>query len=180
MILIGLVGYANSGKDSVADVLTDHHRFIRVAFADPLKQALYDINPLIDESSGLRLQDAVDRFGWHEAKQMQEVRELLQRHGVSMRNNLNQDIWVNAGMKTADRYERVCISDTRFPNEWDAIKARGGYIIRIKRPGVTAVNAHVSEKAVDHLQEDASILNDGTLRDLKSKVEGVMGDLDFA
>ena len=38
-MILGLVGFASSGKDTVADYLVRNHNFNRIAFADPLKDA---------------------------------------------------------------------------------------------------------------------------------------------
>lgn len=39
-IIIGLVGEAGSGKDTVADYLREEHRAVLMRFADPLREAL--------------------------------------------------------------------------------------------------------------------------------------------
>jgi hypothetical protein len=47
-ILIGLAGYAGSGKDTAADYLVHTHGFIKLAFADPLREEVanaWRINP---------------------------------------------------------------------------------------------------------------------------------------
>lgn len=48
MEVIGLSGYARSGKDEAAKVLVDEFGFIRVAFADKLRDVLYALNPIVD------------------------------------------------------------------------------------------------------------------------------------
>lgn len=45
--LLGLTGLKRSGKDTAALRLMNRHSFIRVAFADPVKQALTDLNPYV-------------------------------------------------------------------------------------------------------------------------------------
>ena len=42
MNLIGLVGRAGSGKDTIADILVRDHGFVKIALADPIKRALRD------------------------------------------------------------------------------------------------------------------------------------------
>jgi hypothetical protein len=174
-MLIGLTGFAGSGKDSVAEFLSGHHGFTRVAFADPLKKTLYELNPYITDE--LRLQDFVDKRGWDEAKQIPEVRALLQRHGISMRNQLHTDIWVDAAFRVVDGLTRCVLSDTRFPNEYAAIEDRNGFIVRVVRPGVDAINEHISEHALDRFPVDAEIRNDGTLEELSDETERVMAEL---
>lgn len=126
------------------------------------------------------------------------VREFLQKLGTeAMRDNLHTNVWVNALFsdyksifyKESDDFaKRVsfedmiikrnnfeyhpswCITDMRFPNEYDAIKSKNGIVIRINRPGVP-VNDHPSETALDNFKFDYIINNDGTLEDFKIKVE---------
>ncbi|NWN87005.1 MAG: hypothetical protein HLX51_00460 [Micrococcaceae bacterium] len=45
--LVGLTGLKRSGKDSAALQLVGHHGFVRVAFADPVKRVLADLNPYV-------------------------------------------------------------------------------------------------------------------------------------
>lgn len=126
------------------------------------------------------------------------VREFLQKLGTeAMRDNLHTNVWVNALFseytssffkESCDFSKRVsfeemiikrnnfeyhpnwCITDMRFPNEYDAIKSRGGILIRINRPDVTS-NDHPSETSLDNFKFDYVINNDGTLEDFKLKVE---------
>jgi hypothetical protein len=58
------------------------------------------------------------------------------------------------------------IADVRFPNEAEAIKERGGKVIRINRHNHGAVNTHKSEIAMDNYMFDHVLYNDGTIDDL--------------
>ena len=46
-MIIGLSGYAQSGKDTVAKVLIEEYGFTRIAFADKIREFLYDLNPQV-------------------------------------------------------------------------------------------------------------------------------------
>lgn len=48
-MIIGLLGQAGSGKDTVADILVKDHGFAKVAFADPLKRICKDVFDFTDE-----------------------------------------------------------------------------------------------------------------------------------
>ena len=69
------------------------------------------------------------------------------------------------------------ITDCRFPNEAEAIKDRGGIIIRVDRPGVEPVNAHPSETALDNLDFDYRIANVSDLVALKQTVEVLLNKI---
>lgn len=171
-MLIGLSGYAQSGKDSVAEVLVKDFGFIRIAFADKIKEFVYEMNPYF----GYHLKDAVDNTGWDQAKQAPEVREFLQNVGVGARNIFGEDFWVKqalTGMVDHRRYDYV-ITDVRFPNEMEAIWALNGKIWRVERPGVGPVNDHISEQASKGIKEDCYISNSGTLEALRGTVRNLM------
>jgi hypothetical protein len=167
-MIIGLSGYARSGKDTVADYLVTHKGFTRVAFADPIRKILYAVNPMID---GERLADMVDTYGWDITKSKPEVREFLQALGYSARVHINPNVWIMAAFSGMTRNENYVIADVRFRNEANAIKEFGGQIWRIQRPGVEAVNGHVSEWEMDEYEYDWAVSNDGTLEQLEYAVK---------
>ena len=45
---IGLTGYPCSGKNALADVLVAEHGFTSIAFADPIREALLGLDPIVD------------------------------------------------------------------------------------------------------------------------------------
>jgi hypothetical protein len=48
MKLIGIVGKAGSGKDTIADLLVRDHGFVKIALADPIKRCLRDLYAFTD------------------------------------------------------------------------------------------------------------------------------------
>lgn len=120
------------------------------------------------------------------------VRQFLQELGTDgLRNGLHPNVWVNAlmadykGQKVCDcpeefkcrciyRYPNWIITDTRFPNEAQAIKNKGGIVIRVDRPGVTAVNAHESETALDGWDFDYKIANVSDIQALAFTVDTIL------
>lgn len=170
-MIIGLSGYARSGKDEVAKVLVNKYNFTRVAFADPIRNLLWDLNPVL--KTDYTLQGIVGAYGWDVAKtQFPEVRRLLQELGVGARKRLGEDVWVVAAMnQMSDVNTNYVITDVRFENEAVMIKQLGGELWRIQRPGVEAVNRHVSETALDGYKWDKVLHNGGTLKDLELLVQ---------
>jgi hypothetical protein len=73
-------------------------------------------------------------------------------------------------------YPNWIITDMRFPNEMQAIKANGGITIKVVRPHDKEIplDLHPSETALDDVEFDYEIVNDGTLEDLIEKVEGII------
>jgi hypothetical protein len=166
-MIIGLSGYARSGKDEVAKILVEEYGYTRAAFADKIREFLYETNPQI---GGNRLQHLIDTYGWEVAKSQPEVRHLLQSIGVGARKLLGDDIWIYQVLKDLHPSDKVVISDVRFKNEAECIGTRGGQLWRVKRTGVEAVNSHVSEHDMDGYPVDKILKNEGTLEDLRTLV----------
>lgn len=167
-MIIGLSGYAQSGKDTVANALIEKHNFNRIAFADPIRTFLYEMNPM-SGSEPLRMRVDVD--GWDKAKQHGEVRRLLQTTGVAARKLFGEDFWVKQAFSGLDSSEHYVISDVRFKNEAETIREMGGYIWRVERTGIDAVNSHPSEHDMDDWEFDAYLANSGTIEDLAFLVD---------
>lgn len=169
-MIIGLSGYAQSGKDTVAEVLVRRFGFQRVAFADPIREFCYDFNPIIGHTANEPkfLRDVVDRDGWELAKKNPQVRHTLQAVGVSARKVFGEDFWIKQAINKTDIYGKWVITDVRFKNEATAIwELPGGQVWRVERPGVTAVNGHVSETQMDDYPFDHTIVNASSLEDLE-------------
>ena len=170
-MIIGLSGYARSGKDEVAKILVEEYGYTRAAFADKIRELLLETNPQI---GGNRLQHLINTYGWEVAKSQPEVRHLLQSIGVGARKLLGDDIWIYQVLKDLHPSDKVVISDVRFINEAECIGARGGQLWRIKRNGVEAVNSHVSEHDMDGYPVDKILKNEGTLEELRTLVRSRM------
>lgn len=179
-MLIGLSGYAQAGKDSLGAALVRNYGFTRYAFADALKEVVYRLNPLVGGPGGVlgwRLQDYVDLDGWEKAKKTPEIRRLLQVMGTEAgRQVLGDNIWVDTVLNQVGNRD-VVITDCRFPNEAQAVKDRGGFVVRVARPGVNAVNAHPSETSLDDWDFDLVVDNDGSIGDVESLAEFVYESL---
>lgn len=135
--------------------------------------------------------------------QQMTVRQFLQELGTdACRNGLHPNTWVNALMAdykpiltivhklagengVEDDYEpqpddiketfpNWIITDTRFPNEAQAIKDAGGIVIRVDRPGVKAINAHPSETGLDDWDFDHRIMNGSDLTALAFTVSNIL------
>jgi hypothetical protein len=167
-MIIGLTGYAQSGKDSVANILVNHYGYTRVAFADPIRELLYQMNPAVKDG-GYRVQSTVDVYGWDVAKTaFPEVRNMLQNLGVGARKTFGDMFWVQQALRQVTPEGNFVITDVRYPNEAKAIREyEDSQIWRIKRSGVDPVNTHASETAMDGEKVDQIFVNNGTLEDLQ-------------
>jgi hypothetical protein len=180
--LIGLHGFAQVGKDSVANILVAEEGFTRIALADPIRVALYLLDPVISADSYgrlYRLQDIIDDIGWDAAKiTIPEVRRLMQVFGTQVgRDILGKQVWLDLAKKKLVRPGKYVISDVRFLGEVDAIRAWGGSLIKIIRPGTGPVNDHSSDAGLPDEVFDRVLLNDRSLTELRDRVLHVVKGL---
>jgi rhodanese-related sulfurtransferase len=182
-MLIGLLGHAGSGKSTVAGMLEDLD-FAVESFAKPLKDCVsatfgWDRTLLEGETPEARAwRERVDPW-W--AERLGEPgltpRWALQRVGTeAMRAGLHEDVWIaSLQRRLKGREGSVVVSDVRMPNEAAAVRAAGGKLVRIVRPGAPCtVTAHVTESALDELAADVNLINDGTLEELREQLAGVL------
>jgi hypothetical protein len=175
-MIIGIAGYAQSGKDTIAEYLLNEHGFTRVAFADGIREALYVLNPLV---GAYTLRTVVDANGWEKAKRNVEIRRLLQVLGTEVgRDMLGEITWIKYALnKMVDPYKNYVITDVRYENEADAIRANGGTIWRVNRGGVGPVNDHPSEISMDSYDNyDFIFNNDWGIEDLHQTVLQEIGE----
>lgn len=170
-MIIGLTGYARTGKDTVASVLVKDFGFERIAFADPIRELLYELNPKVN---GIYLREMVEEHGWEITKSQMEVRRLLQDLGIGARKVFGSTFWVERAMFKMSIDKNYVITDVRFRNEADAIRSLPSKIWRIQRSGVVAINDHVSEHDMDYYNVDYTLVNEGPIEYLSILVHEQM------
>lgn len=171
--IIGMSGYARSGKDTIGIKLTEYG-YVRASFADYIREALYTLNPFV--SDGRTIKSVIDEFGWEGSKTTHpEIRELLQRLGSEVgRELIEKDLWVNLTFKNLPDGSKIVVTDCRFPNEAAIVKRLGGEMWRVERPGFGAANAHPSETALDTWKFDRVFNNSGSVEELHAEVVELM------
>lgn len=141
-MIIGVCGFIGSGKDTIADYLTNFHGFRRESFANSLKDAVaqvfgWDRTMLEGRTKQAReWREKVDPW-WSERLGMPNLtpRWVLQYWGTEVcRRSFHDDIWIaSLENKLRNSKDHIVISDCRFPNEIKSIKDAGGIVIRVKR-----------------------------------------------
>jgi len=141
-MIIGVCGFIGSGKDTIADYLTNFHGFRRESFANSLKDAVayvfgWDRTMLEGRTKTAReWREQVDPW-WAERLNMPNLtpRWVLQYWGTEVcRKAFHDDIWIaSLENKLRNSKDDIVISDCRFPNEIKSIKEAGGIVIRVKR-----------------------------------------------
>lgn len=141
-MIIGVCGFIGSGKDTIADYLTNFHGFRRESFANSLKDAVskvfgWDRTMLEGRTKQSReWRDQVDTW-WAERLNMPHLtpRWVLQYWGTEVcRESFHDDIWIaSLENKLRTSTDDIVISDCRFPNEIKSIRNAGGIVIRVVR-----------------------------------------------
>jgi rhodanese-related sulfurtransferase len=172
LTIIGLTGYAQHGKDTVAAVLVHEYGFQRVAFADALKELTLKVNPYVgqdEEDKAVRLSQVLQDLGPERAKtELAEVRRLYQEVGTRARQVLGEDVWVAAAALKM-KQDNVVISDVRFPNEAAWVHNEGGEVWLVSRPGFdNGIGLwHASEQHIQYLPTSRTLLNDQGVEELR-------------
>lgn len=194
-MIVGVCGLIGSGKGTVADILIEKHDFIKISFADSLKDAVAAVfswdRALLegdtDESREWREQRDpwwADRLGYAELT----PRWVLQMWGTEVcRESFHKDIWIaSVEKKLQDHTKNYVIPDTRFPNEIDMIQRLDGQVWCVKRGNdpewfqkyqshrIIPDHIHPSEWqwALSHFNH--TIVNNGTIEDLREKVQNIV------
>jgi hypothetical protein len=179
MIEVVLLGYRkSSGKDTLGKMLCERDGFVRVAYADKLKEIVSDLFRFNHEQTEGSLKETLDpRYGF-------SPRYAFQTIGTEHLRSIYPNVWTDYVYKTTipnlicKSKTRFVITDFRFPNEHQAaldyekhlrecavdIKVRA---INIIRPGLPTSDLHSSETALDNYTRwDHIIQNDGSIEDL--------------
>lgn len=202
-MIIGICGFAGSGKGTVGDYLERTYQFKQVSFAAVLK----DITAIMfswprDMVEGATAEsrawrEVEDPFWTKKLGYKVTPRIILQKMGTEViRVNLHKNFWLDALERKLDPTEDYVITDVRFANEIEMTKRLGGHLVRVMRgPEPEWYNdaicdlrtphdgylmkqnwpdIHPSEWSWLNAPFDCILENDGTLTDLLYKVDGMM------
>jgi hypothetical protein len=189
---IGISGKIGSGKDTSAlelrTIINNHFKnevikpeiYIRY-FADTLKEITSILSGV--EINKLYTQEGkniyVDSFEM-------TTGEMLQKLGTDvMRNHFDTDVWIKALLNNYYTYPKNTIfilPDVRFENEYNLVN-ENGIMIRINGdPALVRANSnrdlnHISETALDNADFEYVINNNGTLTELREKLEQIFSEI---
>lgn len=194
--IFGFSGKMAAGKDTAVKHVVERYDGYRIGFADKLKQIAAEMFPRVGDF----VRNSVSGIVTKDIQKDDYARFVLQDLGVKLRD-IDADVWVryalndarfmlqipDSGTRTPHRYvapQFVAISDVRFPNEADAIRAAGGAVIRlecredIRQSRIARLYPHTDPKRLTHISETALDGYDGFAAVVDSTSEGMMLRLD--
>lgn len=167
MKILAISGHAQNGKDTVAGLLRDNlkadgNRVLVTHYADLLKYMCRTF------------------FNWDGNKD-ENGRHILQYVGTDVIRKQAPDFWVDFVSSVLtyfnENWDYVLIPDTRFPNEINKLLSNGFDVthIRVIRPNFESSlteeqKNHTSETALDNINPDFYIYNEGSIEELQSKI----------
>lgn len=197
-MIIGICGLIGAGKDTIADYLVNIHEFRRDSFAATLKDAVSAVfgwdREMLEGRSRSSREWREQRDEWWSQRLGRDItpRYILQYWGTEVcRQGFHDDIWIaSLENKLRRSQDDVVISDCRFPNEIQAIRNQGGYVVRVVRgpdpewfecakfaPHKMCVQfpqVHASEYSWAQTDFDRVIENNGSLDDLYSEINDLV------
>jgi hypothetical protein len=163
-MIIGFRGAAGAGKSTAAKYLIERYGFTTGKFSHGLKAMLRTFLRYrgVDD-------ETIERMIEGDLKEVPSPhlngatpRWAMQSLGNEWgRDCIHPMLWVDTEMEVTAAVPDLVFDDIRYPNEADAIRARGGVIVEIERDreDCTDVGEHLSEKQV--IKPDVVVKNAG-------------------
>lgn len=189
-MLIGLGGYAKSGKDATADFMVEDAGFTKRFFSWAVNEALLVLNPWLPyahevadvwpaNADMLRYADFFVLCGgyaeYEHFKDHPVVRQYMQDMGTGVgRKMFGENVWVDKLDQQVREHGDVVVTGVRYQNELEWVRSSGGKAIWVARRGYGPINAHSSDNSLGEADFDAILQNDGTLDDLRARAKGLV------
>ena len=195
MKIIAICGFQGSGKDTLANILIKKYGYKKLSFGGTVKDVAsiifnWDRKMLEGDSKESReWREKVDDW-WSKKLEIKNLtpRYILQQIGTDLfRNNFHKDIWINCLEKKLIDYDKVVITDCRFPNELKILNKYNATIIQIYRGnlpewfndvklGKKEPPKEIPESETSWIKEpfNYSINNDNTLIELEHEIENII------
>lgn len=185
--LIGLCGGIGAGKDTVGRFLREDYGFETVSFASKLKEVAADVYGLEERHVNGTQADKLEPIGRLLDPNGQPLtgRRILELLGTEGFRNVSPTTWVDYLMRRIDRETEATvgrcfvITDCRFPNEFDAVRERGGVMWRVEKTAQdehTSTTGHASDVAWRDLEPDVVVsAAPGDMAGLRAAVTAGLG-----
>lgn len=178
-MLIAITGQKFSGKSTVAEMLSDALGYPVTSFAKKLKEVTCVLSGCtmeqLEDFDFKETQYVPDYLHIYCGGRVPTFRAFLQHFGTDVMRKYNNNIWIDCTLGNAPK--NVIVSDCRFINEANAVKDRGGIIVKVERGGMVSSDEHSSESQIPYIKGDYTIKNDGDLDDLRRLVTELVDEI---
>jgi energy-coupling factor transporter ATP-binding protein EcfA2 len=111
----------------------------------------------------------------------EEFRVLLQWLGNYLVVKISKTIWYDELMRRIQLRDPttslVIVSGVRYPSDAEVLRAKGGRVIAVERPGHDASSNDSTEAQRNEIEPDARIVNNGTPEQLQQTAEALWNDI---
>lgn len=176
---IALTGKLRSGKDTLGELLKEMYGFEEFKFSSGITKVIDELFPA--------------------GERKRKKRKYYQTIGQGMRK-LDSDVWLNYTAKQIDDYLEeagqdadIIVTDLRQRNEWEWLKQKGFTIIKVEADEDIRIHRamkagdlfdmgtlrHETEEAVDYINADITVENNGSLERFNEDINRIMLGLFF-
>lgn len=183
MYKIAIMGKANTGKNTLAGLLIDELAkdslsYKCMAFADPIKEIVMTMFPRADRNclyGPSQLRTEIIPGAYKDDKPL-TYRQALIDIGTEVGRKYNDKIWLENFDHRFEllSHDLVIVTDCRFRNEFDHLKEKGFFQIRLYRNTGAPEIQHISETGQSLIKDeefDYILLNNKSLDELKEEVK---------
>lgn len=174
--IVGIIGKKGSGKDTIADYLTNNHNFVKLSFANHLKETCKYLYPLLTDE---HLNDPIlKERSLSFLPNNRSPRQLMQYLGTDLCRKLDPEIWINRlkfDVEKIPSSSSIVFSDIRHQNELDFVTDFNIFlpviIINVERPSDKLKNDnHSTENNELDYRFINIVKNDKTKEELYAKI----------
>lgn len=175
-MILGITGPARSGKNTIANHLVSKHKYLRQSFADPPRRFVANL-------LGLHFADLVGGplkerpIEWLDGK---SPRQMMQTLGDDWgRDLIHPELWIRVALRKACRTlamhpgTNIVFPAVHSDHEASAIRAAGGVILHVTRPGFGVEHPHPGEQCVTERPDDLHARNHGSMARLWSQANDI-------
>lgn len=175
--ILGFGGWAQSGKDTAAEMIIEQHGHRLLSFGTYVNALLLEINPGVEIETGRfeRARSLFDRLGYEGAKKVEDYRLQLQDLGTGI-NRRDPGLWSRLVLADLPAGHRGVITGVRSLEQIAAVRSAGGLTIWVDRPEAAPVNGHENETQVGPDDFDVVLDNSGDLRDLRIALDRLLAE----
>ena len=176
MKIIGVLGRARSGKDTISGILIQelqskgvNYKVVRLA--SPIKEAAVALFGFTHEQLEGPSKEMIDPV-WNITP-----RSVFQKITDTTMREMGVQFFTK---RLYQKYDASCesekyiiIPDVRYPHDIEEIRRRGGLVIKVSRDDTNIIR-HDCENIIDTLEGDVNINNSGTITDLHEQIRSVL------